>query len=65
MDVRAALKPGGLFLYCDHHARAEEGELNALYLTREKQFEALGAAGFRNVELVLGENGMALYSARR
>jgi SAM-dependent methyltransferase len=60
-QIRESLKPGGLFLYCDHYLPQVTNP--ALYLEREEQPQALMAAGFTNVERVLDEGGMALYRA--
>ncbi|SMF68644.1 hypothetical protein SAMN06265365_1254 [Tistlia consotensis] len=63
-SVRACLEPGGLFLYCDHDVEAGSSKNPELYLTREQQPEALAAAGFADVRLLLDGGGMALLSAR-
>jgi len=60
-QIRESLKPGGLFLYCDHYLPQMMNP--ALYLEREEQPMALAAAGFTNIERVLDEGGMALYRA--
>ena len=60
-QIRACLKPGGLFLYCDHYLKLVTNP--ALYLEREEQPQALTAAGFTNIERLHDEGGMALYRA--
>jgi SAM-dependent methyltransferase len=61
--VRRRIRSGGLFLYGDHFYAEESSKNRGLYLSREEQLEALNAAGFRCVERVLEESGLALYSA--
>jgi SAM-dependent methyltransferase len=63
--VRQVLKPGGLFLLCDHYAEVGSEKNPALYLERESQPRALEAAGFSAVATLLDEGGMVLMSARR
>ena len=60
-QIHSSLKPGGLFLYCDHYL--EPGKNPGLYLEREAQPEALAAADFTNIKCILDEGGMALYRA--
>ena len=60
-QIRESLKPGGLFLYCDHYLKLVANP--ALYLEREEQPESLAAAGFTNIERLHDEGGMALYRA--
>jgi len=52
---------GGQLLYCDHYAR--EGLLPGLFLDRADQPAVLRAAGYDDVELLLDEGRMTLYSA--
>jgi SAM-dependent methyltransferase len=59
-QTRAALKRGGVFLYCDHY----RGRPNpVLYLERNAQPRALSAAGFVRIDRILDKGGMALYRA--
>lgn len=60
-QIREILKPGGLFLYCDHYLNLVTNP--ALYLERGEQPTVLAAAGFANIECILDEGGMALYRA--
>src|SRR5690348_6256249 len=60
-QIHGSLKPGGLFLYCDHYLKVVANP--DLYLARDEQPLALAAAGFTNIERVLDEGGMALYRA--
>ena len=53
---------GGQLLYCDHYQ--QDGRKPELFLDRAEQPDVLRAAGYANVELLLDEGGMALYSAR-
>lgn len=63
--VREALRPGGLFLICDHYVEAGSEKNPELYLGRDEQPRTLEAAGFSVVQTLLDEGGMALISARR
>jgi SAM-dependent methyltransferase len=60
-QIHSSLKPGGLFLYCDHYLTLVTNP--HLYLERDEQPMALATAGFTNVECILDEGGMALYRA--
>jgi predicted methyltransferase len=60
-QVHHSLRPGGLFLYCDHYL--EPGKNPDLYLEREEQPASLAAVGFTHIERILDEGGMALYRA--
>jgi SAM-dependent methyltransferase len=62
-QVAGLLNPGGGFLFADFYAT--EPAHDDLYLPREAQRDALLAAGFGTVTLLLDENGMALYAADR
>ena len=62
-QIHSSLKPGGLFLYCDHYLPQVTNP--DLYLERDEQPLALAAAGFTDIERVLDEGGMALYGAFR
>lgn len=61
LRVRASLKAGGILLYCDHYRGKLKNPL--LYLERQQQPRALGAAGFVHIERLLDKGGMALYRA--
>jgi SAM-dependent methyltransferase len=61
--VRRLLRPGGVFLVCDH-VRGEAGATNvSLYMSLEEHRHALRDAGFLEHEL-RHERGMVLYRAR-
>jgi SAM-dependent methyltransferase len=61
--VRRLLRPGGLFLVCDHVC-GEVGVANAsLYMSLDEHRLALGEAGFSAHE-VRHENGMVMYRAQ-
>jgi SAM-dependent methyltransferase len=62
-QIRRTLKPGGLFLYCDHYAEPGSGKNPELFIERDAQPEALAAAGFSPIKRLLDEGGMALYRA--
>jgi hypothetical protein len=59
------IRPGGLFLYCDHYSEDSNTKNSELHVTREQQPDLLAVAGFTNIALLLDEGGMALYSAFR
>lgn len=63
--VREALRPGGVFLFCDHYSWDASEVQRTLYLARDEQAPALEAAGFADVHTILDDTGMALLSARR
>jgi SAM-dependent methyltransferase len=63
-QVRALLRPQGLYLACDHFV-GEGGMTNdALYMTIDEQRHALERAGFGEVRLLLSKGGLALHQAR-
>ena len=62
-EVRRVLRPGGLFLVCDHVC-GESGSTNAsLYMSLDEHRNALGEAGFAAHE-VRHEGGLVLYRAQ-
>jgi len=62
-EVRQLLKPGGVYLVCDHFA-GEGGMRNEqLYMSVEEQQSALRSAGFANVSLPFLKGGLALHRA--
>jgi hypothetical protein len=61
--ARQVLIPDGTLLYADHYAEEGNGKNPALMAARDEQVEALYQAGFSNVQRLLDEGGMALYSA--
>ena len=63
--VLQTLRPGGLFLMCDHYREHGSAKDPDLYLDRDEQPQALQAVGFRDVRTLLRSGGMALISARR
>jgi SAM-dependent methyltransferase len=62
-DIHAAIENGGLLLFCDHYSEAGSTKDSGLFLTHEEQPALLENAGFRQVEQLLDEGGMALYRA--
>jgi predicted methyltransferase len=63
--VLQVLRPGGLYLVCDHFA-GEGGMGNtALYMSLDEQREALQGAGFVAIEALWVHQGLALHAARR
>jgi SAM-dependent methyltransferase len=63
-QVRACLRPGGQFLYCDHYAESASAERRDLFLSRADQPVALREANFTEIRTLLDLGGMALLSAR-
>lgn len=62
--VLDALRPDGLFLYCDHYFEAGGTKHPDLYFDRTEQPKALTQAGFTLVEAILDYGGMALFACR-
>jgi SAM-dependent methyltransferase len=62
--IRSVIRPGGLFLFCDHYVEEGSAKVANLYLTRRQQPAALGDAGFIDIDLLRDEGGMALYGGR-
>jgi ubiquinone/menaquinone biosynthesis C-methylase UbiE len=61
--VRTVLRPGGIYLVCDHF-NGEGGMSNEqLYMTVAEQKAALESAGYASVRLVLLKGGMVLHRA--
>jgi SAM-dependent methyltransferase len=56
--TRACLKPGGMLLYCDHHAG--EGRHPDLMATRDEQIAAMAEAGFPRARTLLEDHGLHL-----
>ena len=61
--AREHLISNGILLYSDHYAEEGSGKNPALMAARAEKGEALERAGFSNVQHLLDEGGMALYSA--
>jgi len=63
-QMRPLLKPGGVFLVCDHYAGGPVRNMHPeLFFTRDEQPLALRVAGSTSVELLLEREEMALYRA--
>jgi SAM-dependent methyltransferase len=64
-EIHAALKPGGMLLFCDHYAEvgsSKNPELHPEYAEQRTQFEV---AGFVAIVELLNKGGMALYQCRK
>jgi predicted methyltransferase len=61
--VRTVLEPNGVYLVCDHVVGPEGMTNTELYMTSGEQHEALHAAGFGEVKILLEKKGLALYRA--
>lgn len=59
------LPQDGCFLYADHYYDGVTFTNPDLFMTRDEQYDALMAAGFEIVDLVLDEGGMGMYRAVR
>jgi SAM-dependent methyltransferase len=60
-----ALRPGGLFLICDHYWEAGVSWKQVpLYLTPDERMATLSAAGFGELSVLHDEGGMSLIAAR-
>jgi SAM-dependent methyltransferase len=64
-QVHAALKPGGMLLFCDHYAEVVSAKNSDLHPEYEEQHALLAASGFVEVTELLHEGGMALYQCRK
>jgi SAM-dependent methyltransferase len=62
-QVRDILAPNGTYLVCDHFAGEGGMKDDQLYASVEEQREALLAAGFATVTLLLHEGGLVLHQA--
>jgi cyclopropane fatty-acyl-phospholipid synthase-like methyltransferase len=61
--VHGCLRPAGLYLVCDHVVEPESMTDTNLYMTATEQVEALGEAGFRDIEVILENKGLILFRA--
>ena len=62
-QVRGVLAPKGSYLVCDHVAGPDGMKDDQLYMSGSEQREALLAAGFITVELLLQKGGLVLHKA--
>jgi SAM-dependent methyltransferase len=60
-QVASVLKPGGLFLMCDHYCGAGGMTNDALFMSEPEHVEALASGGLTGVACVHKEGGMVLY----
>jgi SAM-dependent methyltransferase len=63
-QVREVLAAGGLYLVCDHFAGEGAMKDHSLYMSVDEQREALEAARFDSVKLLLQQGGLVLHQAR-
>jgi SAM-dependent methyltransferase len=60
-QVAAVLRPGGVFLVCDHlPGQNADARRQALYATTPEHMAALAGAGFRDVSVVIESEAMVL-----
>jgi SAM-dependent methyltransferase len=64
-QIRDVVRPGGLFLYCDHYTEPGSTKNSELHLRPDEQPALLAEAGFSEVVRLLDEGGITLYSAQR
>jgi SAM-dependent methyltransferase len=62
-QVRAVLRPGGIYLVCDHFCGEGGMRDDQLYMTVAEQKAALEFAGYASVDRVLLKEGMVLHRA--
>ena len=62
-QVASLLRPGGLFLMCDHYCGAGGMANDALFMSEPEHVEALAGGGLTGVACVHKEGGMVLYRA--
>jgi hypothetical protein len=55
------LRPNGLVLVCDHLRPG--GDERALFMSVDEHLVALAAGGLKDAKLVVGADGMAMFSA--
>jgi SAM-dependent methyltransferase len=60
-QLRSVLRPNGLVLVCDHLRPA--GDERPLFMSVDEHLAALTAGGLQDAELVVGADGMAMFSA--
>lgn len=62
-QVRSVLRPGGIYLVCDHFAGSGGAGNRQLFMSVEEHRQALESAGFTSVRLRLQTDGMVLHHA--
>jgi SAM-dependent methyltransferase len=62
-QAQSLIRPGGIFLFCDHYSEVGSKKNPELYVTKEAQPQLLRDAGFTNITRLLDEGGMALFRA--
>jgi hypothetical protein len=60
-QLRSVLRPNGLVLVCDHLRPG--GDERALFMSVDEHLVALAAGGLKDAKLVVGADGMAMFSA--
>ena len=61
--VRRSLRPGGVFLICDHFIGEGGMTDTSLYMTPQEQMDSLRMGGFSEVRTVLQKGGLVLLRA--
>jgi SAM-dependent methyltransferase len=61
-QIRDVVRPGGLFLFCDHYAETGSTKNSELFLSSDEQPILLAEAGFSEVVRLLDEGGMGPYT---
>jgi ubiquinone/menaquinone biosynthesis C-methylase UbiE len=62
-QVAVVLRPGGIYLVCDHFSGPEGMTNDQLYMTAAEQKSAIESAGYASVIQVLLKGGMVLHRA--
>lgn len=62
-QVRSVLRPGGLYLVCDHFAGSGGADNDQLFMSVEEHRRSLEAAGFTTIQNRLQTDGMVLHRA--
>lgn len=65
MQIHAALRPGGILLFCDHYAEVASSKSSELHPEYDEQRALLSVPGFVEISELLNEGGMALYQCRK
>jgi ubiquinone/menaquinone biosynthesis C-methylase UbiE len=64
-SVLTLLRPGGVYLVCDHYTDAEAMTDTNLFMSVDEQRTALENAGFKSIQCVLQKDGLVLHRANR
>jgi SAM-dependent methyltransferase len=65
MQMHAALRPGGVLLFCDHYAEVGSAKSPQLHPEYDEQRALIKTVGFVDIVELLNEGGMALIQCRK